>query len=158
MSRNQSRRQLHRTAHMTNSTLRPQAWISFSRAYTSFSLIARHSLFFRSLESPCLSHNIPFNHDVSTGHALTVSATLLHHHPSPLEQCLSSSHRTTWHVSTLGIERLLQLSESVPLFDGELTPVQAWDQVRKHPQFGTLGSEGLEGLKAALLESVRCYG
>jgi len=61
-------------------------------------------------------------------------------------------------VPATGIERLLLLSGSVPLFDDELTPVQAWNKVRQHPGFGTLGAARLEGLKKTLLKGVRCYG
>lgn len=58
----------------------------------------------------------------------------------------------------MGIEQLLKLSESVPLFEDELTPVQAWDEVRRHPQLATLAVTRLEGLKSALLKGVKCYG
>ncbi|KAF2825152.1 hypothetical protein CC86DRAFT_325049 [Ophiobolus disseminans] len=114
--------------------------------------------FVLTLESPCLSHNVPANHDASTGHALTASAALLHHHPAPLEQRLQSSQKVAWEVPAAGIEQLLQLSASVPLFEGELTPVQAWDRVRRHPEFGKLEVERLERMKYTLLKAVKCYG
>jgi hypothetical protein len=80
-----------------------------------------------------------------------VTASVLHSHPSPPGARLSPG--PTWHVPAAGIERLLELSEKIPL-DGELTPVQAWSWIRGHPGFG-----GLEvGLKGVLGALVRCYG
>ncbi|KAF1348362.1 hypothetical protein EJ07DRAFT_141799 [Lizonia empirigonia] len=114
--------------------------------------------FILSLESPCLAHNIPSSQDSPTGHALTVSATLLHHHPAPPQQRLSLSGNANWEVSALDIERLLDLSSSVPLDHGEVTPVQAWDSIRKHREFGQLEVTRLEGLKEKLMASVKCYG
>ena len=61
-------------------------------------------------------------------------------------------------MPAIGIERLLELSESVPLDEGELTPVQAWDKLRRHPEFGSLEVERLKTLEQALLKGVKCYG
>jgi hypothetical protein len=57
-----------------------------------------------------------------------------------------------------GIERLLQLAESMPKKDHELTPVQAWDLLRKHPEFGGLEVERLGVLKSTLVQGIKCYG
>jgi hypothetical protein len=57
-----------------------------------------------------------------------------------------------------GIERLLQLSENIPVSDGELTPVQAWDVLKKHPRFGGLEISRLRGLMERLIKGVKCYG
>ncbi|KAJ4302717.1 hypothetical protein N0V90_001607 [Kalmusia sp. IMI 367209] len=116
--------------------------------------------FILSLEAPCLGH-IPTREDhqassTPSGHALMASATLLHHHhPSTSDKYSNSS--PTWRVHESGVERLLALSSSIPL-DGEMTPVQAWDQIRRHPQYETLEWARLERLKAALLAHVKCYG
>lgn len=88
-----------------------------------------------------------------------VSAALLHHHPtSHTHTHRPRNERSNWQMPAIGIERLLELSESVPLDDGELTPVQAWDKLRRHPEFGSLEVERLKTLEQALLKGVKCYG
>ena len=80
---------------------------------------------------------------------------MLHQHPA--EPSARLQPNTTWQVPSAGIERLLELSDTIPL-DGELTPVQAWNQIRKHQHYSGLEVERLEGLKMALLAHVKCYG
>jgi hypothetical protein len=81
-----------------------------------------------------------------------ISATLLHHN--------HHDHHTHnhWQMPASGIERLLQLAESIPKKDHELTPVQAWDLLRKHPEFGLLEVERMGALKATLVQGIKCYG
>lgn len=83
-----------------------------------------------------------------------VTASVLHEHPAPPGS--RSSPGPTWQVSAAGIERLLELSDTLPL-DGELTPVQAWSHIRRHPHYESLGLERLEGLKQELLGHIKCY-
>ncbi|KAF1922257.1 uncharacterized protein M421DRAFT_10693 [Didymella exigua CBS 183.55] len=113
--------------------------------------------FILSLEAPCLGH-IPgtLDNEEPSGHALLTSATLLHHQQS---YPVGHGHlaNPTWTVPKLGVERLLELSTSIPL-DGEVTPVQAWDYIRQHPQYHSLDCARLESLKATLLLHVKCYG
>jgi hypothetical protein len=52
----------------------------------------------------------------------------------------------------------LQLSEAIPLQEGEVTPVQAWDYIRRHDQFAELDVQRWEDLKDNLVRFVRCYG
>ncbi|KAL6710178.1 hypothetical protein ACN47E_009969 [Coniothyrium glycines] len=115
--------------------------------------------FVLTLESPCLAHvDVPQDpsHQDANGHALMITACLLHHHPAERGSRTKSS--TAWHVPSSGIERLLEPSRDTPLLDDEVTPVQAWDIVRKHEQFSGLEIERLESLKEKLLGRVRCYG
>jgi len=84
------------------------------------------------------------------------SATLLHHHPASHQQV--PSQNLGWLMPATGIEKLLELSTNVPLDDGELTPVQAWDALRKHPQFGGLEMGRLRALMETLVKGVKCYG
>jgi hypothetical protein len=124
------------------------------------SLVRRLTIILRtSLESPCLEHlaPAPAGSSAATGHSLMVSATLLHHHPAPPEQRLAAKEQP-WQISAAGIERLLELSSTIPMIDGELTPVQAWDQLRKHPHFEKLELARLERLKDTLVKHVKCYG
>ena len=56
------------------------------------------------------------------------------------------------------MERLLQLSTSIPISEGELTPVQAWDVLRQHPGFAGLDLARLRVLMEGLIKEVKCYG
>lgn len=85
-----------------------------------------------------------------------VSACLLHHHPEPSGSRVSSS--LAWQVPSAGIERLLELSQAVSLEDDQITPVQAWNYIRKHAQYAELEVTRLERLKEKLLVHVKCYG
>lgn len=85
-----------------------------------------------------------------------VTACLLHNHPNPPGKRTHVS--SAWQVPEVSIERLLELSSTIPLVDGEVTPVQAWDQVRRHAQFSGLEVERLNMLKEKLVTHVKCYG
>ncbi|KAF3006080.1 hypothetical protein E8E13_011057 [Curvularia kusanoi] len=113
--------------------------------------------FILGIEAPCLPHFINAGSNAETGHALMASATLLHQN----SQCRHShwhSKQHDWQVPAVGIERLLQLSTSIPISEGEVTPVQAWDVVRQHPDFATLDLARLEALMNTLRKAVKCYG
>ncbi|KAF1839539.1 hypothetical protein BDW02DRAFT_564090 [Decorospora gaudefroyi] len=128
--------------------------------------------FVLTLESPCLPHidvangaslsrtsspsNTGSSPATSTGHALTVSACLFHSHPSPPGQRQFSP--ASWDFPSASIDQLLSLSQSVPLQDSEVTPVQAWDYVRRHEQFPGLEVTRWEALKEKLVGFVKCYG
>ncbi|KAF2029850.1 hypothetical protein EK21DRAFT_66921, partial [Setomelanomma holmii] len=139
----------------TTPTSSPFMSTSITKRVSDLDLMVVGMDFVLSLESPCFSHMFPYSTTATTGHALCVSSTLLHHHPSPSP---SPSEPATWQVPALSIERLLELSRSIPLLEGEMTPVQAWDVVQKHPEFAELEIERLEGLKERLLKGVKCYG
>lgn len=136
--------------------------------------------FVMTLETPCLGHIMDAPPDASSGHSLMVSATVLHHQhqPSPStsrnhghSHSYAHSHRPrpiavdgnqqqqlAWQMPAVGIERLLELSASVPIPDGELTPVQAWDALRRHPQFAGLEVGRLKRLEERLLGGIKCFG
>jgi hypothetical protein len=80
---------------------------------------------------------------------------MLHEHPGEPSHRLQSG--STWQIPAAGIERLLELSDTIPL-DGELTPVQAWNFIRKHQHYNDMDFDRMEALKQALLAHVRCYG
>ena len=56
------------------------------------------------------------------------------------------------------MDRLLALSGSVPLQDSEVTPVQAWDYIRRQEQFAGLEAGRWESLKDRLVIHVQCHG
>ncbi|KAA8611262.1 bZIP 2 domain containing protein [Pyrenophora tritici-repentis] len=119
--------------------------------------------FVLTLESPCLQHiDVAPSEDpnitscASTGHSLTLSACVFHNHPSQPGQRQNSS--TPWEIPQASIATLLALSASIPLAESEVTPVQAWDYVRRQEQFAGLEVARWETLKEKLLGVVRCYG
>ena len=64
---------------------------------------------------------------------------------------------TRWSVPAIELEKLLDFSDKLSL-EGEITPVEAWQRIRQHPNFGELNRDGLEALKETLLPEVTCYG
>ena len=131
--------------------------------------------FVLTLESPCLPHidvdvsptttiatassltpQTTPDSSITTGHALTLSACVFHTHPSPAGHRQHSS--TAWHVPRASLSQLLALSSSIPLDDSEVTPVQAWEYVRRQEGFSALEVSRWEGLKEKLVAGVKCYG
>lgn len=85
------------------------------------------------------------------------SATILHQHPQHQYSHVHSD-QNNWQISALGIERLLHLSSNIPISEGELTPVQAWDVLRQHPGFPGLDLARLRVLMEGLINEVKRYG
>ena len=104
-----------------------------------------------------MSHVSAMDQDSTSGHALTISATLLHHLPLSSE-LPPDSIQTTWQMPAASIEQLLQLAGSIPLPEDEITPVQAWHAIRQHPAWETMNVAQVESLKSTLLKEVQCYG
>ncbi|KAJ9311023.1 hypothetical protein DTO271D3_8705 [Paecilomyces variotii] len=103
------------------------------------------------LEKPCLRH-IRRNHSHGpSGHTLTVQASLLAYAPRNLE------NNSSWQIPAGELERLLEPS-AAPQLDGELTPVQAWHRVKRHPGFSNITPDRFNLLCDALLEQGRCFG
>ncbi|KAF2177238.1 hypothetical protein K469DRAFT_697436 [Zopfia rhizophila CBS 207.26] len=114
--------------------------------------------FVLTLEAPCLHHTQgnPGEHHAPTGHALTASAPLLFQSPS--QPVNTTSPKTSeWTASNLGLEKLLSLSSNFELED-ELTPVQAWHQIRSHPDFESIEVSNLRRLTEDMLKHIKCYG
>jgi hypothetical protein len=95
--------------------------------------------------------------DSASGHALTISATLLNHLPLSFGVPLGSA-QPTWKVPAASIEQLLQLAGNIPLSEDEITPVQAWHMVRQHPDWEKMHIAQVDILKTTLLKEVQCYG
>lgn len=55
------------------------------------------------------------------------------------------------------LDKLLALSAKFELV-GEVTPVQAWQQIVAHPQFCLIGIEAMRALVEQLMWHVKCYG
>jgi hypothetical protein len=116
---------------------------------------------FCSLEAPCIHHIQGESSETShqpTGHALTASAPLLYQAPNQPVSTGPSSSPQSWPASNTGLERLLTLSSHVPVADDEMTPVQAWNQIRSHPNYHNVGVGGLRRLTEDMSKHVKCYG
>ncbi len=85
-----------------------------------------------------------------------MSASLLQYHPAQRGKRLNSP--LAWQVPNTNIERLLELSRTIPLDEGELTPVQAWDYIRRQTQYAEVEMERWERLKEKLLGRIKCHG
>ncbi|KFZ05951.1 hypothetical protein V501_07871 [Pseudogymnoascus sp. VKM F-4519 (FW-2642)] len=114
--------------------------------------------FVLTLESPCLGHiqGNPKEPDAPSGHVLTASAPLLFRAPN-IESGSQICTTTPWEAPNAGLETLLNLSQTLEL-DGEVTPVQAWNYIRRHPRFEGLEMERLQSLTRKLLKEVKCHG
>ena len=131
--------------------------------------------FVLALERPCLAHH-PLDFDDlntdSSGHSLMLQSPLLSHQPNrsqatsssasthPTTQATSvgtSSSRPKWSVPAFEIEKLFNLSGRLSL-EGELTPIEAWQRIRKHPGFPAMKNDQLETMRDVLLSNVKCYG
>jgi len=110
-----------------------------------------------SLEAPCLHHTHPSTACLEpTGHVLTATAPLLFQSPTqPVNT--STTKFPPWETPNLGLEKLLSLAANFELED-EMTPVQAWQQIRSHPEFAGLEVKRLRELVQELGRGVKCYG
>lgn len=101
------------------------------------------------LEHPCFSHIRKAPQDAANGHVISAHTAIM--------DCRMEGDDSSWQISSEGIDRLLQLSYSLPL-NGEVTPVQAWQRLRARPDFDKCGVESLKAFQAQLMPEVRCYG
>ncbi|OQU98488.1 hypothetical protein CLAIMM_04270 isoform 2 [Cladophialophora immunda] len=134
--------------------------------------------FVLALEHVCLEHHAAHaTADDGSGHEMMLMSPIMWHSPArtqPAQTATSSTRQppatatapptgsglpsgTRWSVPAVELEKLLDFSDKLSL-EGEITPVEAWQRVRQHPNFGDLTRDGLEALKATLLPEVHCYG
>lgn len=124
--------------------------------------------FVLALEKPCLAHQPADFDDLdadANGHSLMLQTPFLTRQPNRAKDSAGSARvgerhfnpQTTWSVPALEIEKLLSLSHRLSL-DGELTPIEAWQRLRKHPGFEGMKYDQLEAVRDVLLQNVKCYG
>jgi hypothetical protein len=134
--------------------------------------------FVLALEHVCLEHHATHaTADEGTGHEMMLMSPIMWHSPARQPPRASQSPQppppTTsqaqpslgsglqsgmrWSVPALELEKLLDFSDKLSL-DGEITPVEAWQRIRQHPNFDGMTPDGLETLKQTLLPEVTCYG
>lgn len=113
-----------------------------------------------SLERPCLEHlhGDPTKPDEPTGHVLTSTAQVQFssYPPSFRPQKPSPRSYSDTPPDSL-LDRLRELAPDV-CFEGETTPIQAWDYVRRQPCFGGLDMQTLQKLAGRLRDVVKCHG
>lgn len=117
--------------------------------------------FVLALEHPCMTHiqhpaTMPSASSLKgdpTFHLQMVSAPLVSSAPRPPEL----NTKWNWTASTTIIRQLLALSSTINLA-GEITPVEAWNRIRHHPDFWILDRTQIDGLKNELSGKVKCCG
>ncbi|KAK5462908.1 hypothetical protein LTS15_002620 [Exophiala xenobiotica] len=117
--------------------------------------------FVLALEHVCLEHHAVHSVDMEgTGHEMMLMSPIMRYSP-PLVQTTQAGSGlpdgTKWSVPAAELEKLLECADRLSL-GGEMTPVEAWQRIRLHPNFGDLTREGLEDIKASLVPEVKCYG
>ncbi len=128
--------------------------------------------FVLALEHVCLEHHAAHsNADEGSGHGMMLMSPIMWHSPAsqntgrPTGRQLSPPTQTgsglptgtRWNVPAMELEKLLDFSDKLSL-DGEITPVEAWQRIRHHPNFEGLTRDTLDVLKETLLPDVQCYG
>lgn len=113
------------------------------------------------LEHPCMDHAhlLSGNHR-SNNHAFTSSTALFSFVSKPPEQLVDSARHgndTTWQSPTTQLEGLMHLCDQfVP--EGEIAPVQMWQQVTAAIQSQRLQLTNVPALQQSLAELVECRG
>jgi hypothetical protein len=137
--------------------------------------------FVLALEHVCLEHHAAHaSADDGSGHEMMLMSPIMWHSPAAArpQQHSSAAARqpspatrpaggaptssglpsgTRWSVPAIELEKLLDFSDRLSL-EGEITPVEAWQRIRQHPNFEGMTRDGLESLKQTLLPEVTCYG
>ncbi|KAJ9604761.1 hypothetical protein H2200_010875 [Cladophialophora chaetospira] len=130
--------------------------------------------FVLALEHVCLEHHAAHEaEEEGSGHGMMLMSPIMWHspaaqssnqvnrrQPSPATQPATGSglpSGTRWSVPAVELEKLLDFSDKLSL-EGEITPVEAWQRIRHHPNFEGLTRDGLDGLREVLLPEVQCYG
>lgn len=117
--------------------------------------------FVLALEHPCMTHirhpaampSASSSNDNPIFHVQMASAPLVSSAPRPPEP----NTKWNWTASATIIRQLLALSSTINLV-GEITPVEAWNRVRRHPDFWKFDRTQIDGLKNELSGKVKCYG
>ncbi|KIV93122.1 hypothetical protein PV10_04361 [Exophiala mesophila] len=119
--------------------------------------------FVLALEHICIIHHTFHEggeRDFS-GHEMMLLSPIMSRSPAPPVQHTTPSGSccpdgTSWQVPAIELERLLECADRLSL-DGEITPVEIWWRIRRHPNFPSLTRDGLEALKVLLIPEVDCY-
>ncbi|KAK2677895.1 hypothetical protein RAB80_006635 [Fusarium oxysporum f. sp. vasinfectum] len=141
--------------------------VLFNQGYSSHSRVGEVDQivagmeFVLKIEEPCLGHlhGDAKKPDEPGNHALTATAQLM-------AACGDTSHTNNPRLpsspafgntpSTM-LERLLTLAPDLSNED-EMTPIQAWNNIRCRPNFGGFSTSSLGSLAAKLMKAAKCHG
>ncbi|OAK98116.1 hypothetical protein IQ06DRAFT_337601 [Phaeosphaeriaceae sp. SRC1lsM3a] len=113
--------------------------------------------FVMTLEKPCINRATSTVLDLgerSVDYALQAPSTGTYH--TFLEDNVLKGKQKASNANA-SLDKLLALSKDFKLV-GEVTPIQAWQQIVSHPQFCSIGLETMRRLVEQLLWHVKCYG
>ncbi|TGO55224.1 hypothetical protein BCON_0095g00380 [Botryotinia convoluta] len=122
--------------------------------------------FILALEHPCRTH---FHHIQDTpppfdpagdpsGHELMASTHIFAQ--APLEAFNESTSEVSWLSSSVSLAQLYAMSQSLPVSDFEITPVQAWFMIAEKYHNGiekVVGTKTMNNLKRGLGSLSRCF-
>ncbi|KAF7944439.1 hypothetical protein EAE96_010833 [Botrytis aclada] len=122
--------------------------------------------FILALEHPCRTHfhhipdpPLPFDPvGDPPGHQLMASTHIFAQ--APLEAFTDSTSAVSWFSSSVSLAQLYAMSQSLPVSDFEITPVQAWFMIAEkygHEIEKVAGAKCMNGLKRGLGDLSRCY-
>lgn len=116
-------------------------------------------VFLNRLESPCLDHlhGDPEKPEDAAGHSLTASAQLVSMYPKSSMATQANRAELCRQIPTTMLDSLLTLSNQLGL-TGEVTPVQAWHQIRCQPNFGGFQVSNLRTLAEKIRDTIKCHG
>lgn len=137
-------------------------WSLYSSMYPTkclllFTTTANYWALCGRIEEPCLDHvhGDPTRPDEPSGHALTATAQILSISSSPPPKRCSLLPVQDLPASIL--DRMLALAPEVATDDG-ITPIQAWDILRRKSSLGNLTRSSLMILAENLRNSAKCHG
>lgn len=117
--------------------------------------------FVLALEQPCLGHHFAHSNDAEgSGHEMMLMSPIMSRSPAlnaSMDPRSGLPSGSKWTVPAVELEKLLEFSDRLSL-DGEITPVEIWQRIRQHPNFGLLTRHGLSALQSTLVPKVTCYG
>lgn len=127
--------------------------------------------FVLALEQICLHHHkfssssLFKEGELGSGHTQMLQSPIMarlpeaapHHPQIPLQMDVPVQPGCSWSVPATELERLLALSQSLPL-NGEVTPVQIWQRLRAEDDLARVTQERLDCLRDQLIPHVMCYG
>ncbi|TGO67228.1 hypothetical protein BOTNAR_0046g00300 [Botryotinia narcissicola] len=134
------------------------------QASPDISLVAIN--FILALEHPCRTHfhhipEIPLPFDPAgdpSGHELMASTHIFAQ--APLEAFDESTPEVSWFSSSVSLAQLYAMSQSLPVSDFEITPVQAWFMIAEkyHDDIEkVVETQNMNNLKRGLGSLSRCY-
>lgn len=119
--------------------------------------------FVLALEHICITHHPDHagGEPDFSGHEMMLLSPIMSRSPAPTLRHSTPSGSsypdgTSWMVPAIELERLLECADRLSL-EGDITPVEIWWRIRRHPNFTSLTRNSLDTLKVLLIPEVACY-